>query len=571
VPRAAWLSRRRTAPSRTATQVALQFVADVYAGGRPSIEAALDEAPPAEWAGLLRALLIAEVNARRARGEVPTARDYLARFPAHTAIVRTILPELPPPAPDPPPLAAGQVGYPESPAELVRSESDPPTAASAQAASVEPPVAEVPTVSRPPRARRRRRWVGGAILMMAAVLAAVLPRLMPVDGPTPTPPPAPAPVPKPAPKVVPKVAPTDPERDLAEWVLGLGGHGTVLPKTSSRRLFSAEAPLPKNRFAVTAVVLPPEAAGRWTPADLERLRGRDKLSALELHSASDLTEAALSPLAGSPLRTVELDAPVRAPGQFFASFTDLEWLALPHAPDFSDADLAALSGLARLSALSINSPKLTLKGFEGLQCPALRSLTLGPDVAVTPDYVRVLQRLPLEQFECAAEMTDDAFIEFALFPEMRRVRLHHAPLTDSALRAVIGLGKLEEFRAIGTSVTGPGLEHVAERKGLRVLDLTGARLTNDSLGPLLGMPALKELRLAGNPITDDGAFILAQLDGIETLDLGETGLTDAALRALAKHLTLKTLIATQTRVTAAGVRDFEAQTPGCKVVYGKRN
>jgi hypothetical protein len=88
--------------------------------------------------------------------------------------------------------------------------------------------------------------------MMAAVLAAVLPRLMPVDGPTPTPPPAPAPVPKPAPKVVPKVAPTDPERDLAEWVLGLGGHGTVLPKTSSRRLFSAEAPLPKNRFAVTA-------------------------------------------------------------------------------------------------------------------------------------------------------------------------------------------------------------------------------------------------------------------------------------------------------------------------------
>jgi hypothetical protein len=54
------------------------------------------------------------------------------------------------------------------------------------------------------------------------------------------------------------------------------------------------------------------------------------------------------------------------------------------------------------------------------------------------------------------------------------------------------------------------------------------------------------------------------------LDLGETGVTDAALEALKGHKTLKTLIVTNTRVTGPGVRDFEAATPGCKVVSGKR-
>ena len=191
-------------------------------------------------------------------------------------------------------------------------------------------------------------------------------------------------------------------------------------------------------------------------------------------------------------------------------------------------------------------------------------------MALTPDHVRVLQRLPLESFECAAEISDETFIEFALFPDLRRLRLRKAPVTDASLKAVVGLGKLEEFRVEGSSVTGPGLEHLAERKGLRVLDLSGGKLSNEALGTLLGMPSLKELRLAGNPITDDGAAVLAQLDAVEVLDLGETGITDATLRVLKAHPTLKTLIATNTRVTDPGVRDFESGTPGCKVVIGRR-
>src|SRR5262245_30284545 len=78
-------------PSRASTAIALRFVGDLQTGKRPSIEAALDQAPAVEWSGLLHSLLIAEVNYRRSHGEMPVAREYLPRFPAHTEIVRSVV------------------------------------------------------------------------------------------------------------------------------------------------------------------------------------------------------------------------------------------------------------------------------------------------------------------------------------------------------------------------------------------------------------------------------------------------------------------------------------------------
>lgn len=550
--RATWLSKRPGPPSLTATQVALRFVAEIQAGQRPSIEAALDQAPAAEWTDLLPALLIAEINARRSRGEHPIARDYLARFPAHTDVVRGLVPDETSPS---------GVVVPESPAVLVELERD----------------LGVPKARSAPRRRRRRWWLAAVALI---VVGAATPFILSVrhwrprsaeQPPPPSAPASPVSARNNTPTLFPKAATTDPERDLAEWVVARGGRGTVLPDGASRRPFGGDAPLPKTRFAVTAIILPPEAAGRWTPADLERLRGRSRLVGVQLHSAAALTAAALAPLAGLPLRSLELDGgPVRASGRFFATFPDLEVLALPSCPDFSDTDLAAIGRLGKLSVLRLNAPKLTVEGFRELRTPGLKALTLGPDVGVTPEHVRLLQRLPLEEFEAASAVSDEAFVEFALFPEVRRIRLHNAPLTDPALRAVAGLGKLEELRLVGSSVTGGGLDHVAERTGLKVLDLSGGKVSNTALGTLLGLPALKELRLAGNPITDEGVVFLAQLDGIEVLDLGATGMTDAGLGALKKHPTLKTLIATNTRLTGPAVAEFESATPNCKVVFGRR-
>lgn len=570
MPRASWMTKRAQPPSLTATQVALQFAAQLQAGDRPSIEAALDQVTSAEWADLLHSLLIAEVNVRRTRGENPTARDYLPRFPAHTHIVRAVLPD--PPASDrvleQPALAAHQ-SNPESPAAVVAPAA--PVAGVPVAMPALRAMEDVGRGSKPTRARRRRRMLAGGLLAGGSAVTAVLliafPRPQSLVETPHAPPPTP---PKVAGNLFPK-APADLERELADWVLAIGGRGTVLPDGASRRPFGGDAPLPKVKFAVTGVVLPQEAAGRWKPDDLDRLRGRDKLSAVELHSAEPLTEPQLTPLAGLPLRSLELHAPVVwVSGAFLAGFPDLETLVLPNCRGFGDADLAAVGRLGKLSALTLNTPKVTAAGFRELRCPGLKTLRLGPDVAVTADHLRVLQRLPLEEFECAAEVTDDAFVELALCLELKRLRFPRAAITDAGLRAVAGLGKLEEFRTVGAAIAGPGLEHLADCTGLTVLDLSGAKLTNDSVGTLLGLTALRELRLAGNPLTDDAAILLAEFERLELLDLGETGVTDAALATLKGHSTLKTLIVTNTRVTGPGVRDFEAGTRGCKVIHGRR-
>jgi hypothetical protein len=549
------MTDRPALPSTAVTGIALDFVAELQAGRRPSIEAALDQAPKDEWPCLLQSLLIAETNARRSRGETPVAREYLPRFPAHTGVVRAVVPDM---APEPgcvlspPPLPPRAILLPESPAILVG----------------EAVAAPIP-VRRPKMGWERvLGFLLIGIIVTGAGIISFRPRQQTVGQPAGPAPQAPAP-PSP-PKFVPKVVPVDPERDLAEWVLSLGGRGMVLPDGGNRRPFSADSPVPKVRFSVTGFSLPPEAANKWKPEDLERLRGRRKLSTVQFHLSGPLTEANLAPLAALPLRVLEIDAtPVQVSGAFLAGFADLETLALPHCPDFADADLSAIGKLTKLSFLTLNSPKLLPNGFKELTCP-VRFLALGDEVALSPNLVRVLQRLSLEGFESAAGMTDDAFVEFALFPDLKQIRLRHTKLTDAGLKAVVGLGRLEEFRCEGSAITGRGLEHLAERQGLKVLDLSAGKLTNESLGALLAVPALRELHLADNPIGDNGVTLLAQLDGIETLDLAGTAISDAGLRMLTKHATLKTLIVTDTRVTAAGVRAFETGTPGCRVEFGRR-
>src|SRR5262249_22323389 len=182
--------------------------------------------------------------------------------------------------------------------------------------------------------------------------------------------------------------------------------------------FVRGVPLPKERFVLTQVVIPAEAASRWTAADLQRLRGRDKLVGLYLHLTATVTDADLEPLVGLPLRSLELHGPLRVTGKLLAGFKELESLTLLSDPGFSDADLAAIGRLSKLTALAVNSPKITAAGMNELKRLPLRALTLGADVPITADYTRALQGISLEEFRSDAGLTDDAFLELAIVLSM---------------------------------------------------------------------------------------------------------------------------------------------------------
>ena len=442
---------------------------------------------------------------------------------------------------------------------------------------------EPPSDPGPARQRRRRKRLmlaGGAIVLLLFIGTAVTILKLPRHKASEERPPE-----KQGPSVVAKgtggktidlfgtknPATADHERELAEWVLARGGHGTVLKEVGGQVPFSGGTPLPKTKYFVTGIVLPSESAGQWQAGDLERLRGKEKLANVQLHHPTDLTDANLEPLAALPLQTLELHGTVvGVTGAVLSKFPELSVLTLLHAPAFTDADLAVVAKMTKLTSFSVNSPKLTTAGLKELKNPSLRSLHFGEAVQFSADHVRVLQGLPIEEFSCASEITDDAFLEFAVMPNIRRFRLSNAPITDNGMKAVLGLGKLEELRAIGANVGAAGLEHLTERTGLKILDISGAKLDNDALGKLLALLELKELRLVGSPIGDPQVNLLAQLEVIEILDLSGTNVTDAALAILKKHQTLKSLILTGTKVTLIGVSDFERATPNCKVTIGKR-
>jgi Leucine-rich repeat (LRR) protein len=167
-------------------------------------------------------------------------------------------------------------------------------------------------------------------------------------------------------------------------------------------------------------------------------------------------------------------------------------------------------------------------------------------------------------------MSDDAFLEFAVFAQLKRFRLQRTTITDAGLKVVLGLGMLEELQMTGSSVAGPGLEHLEERKGLKILDLSGSKLDDAATEKLLALPALREVRLAGCTISDQGVMFLAQIDNLQVLDLTGTRITDIAIGILKKHPTLKLLILTNTGVTAAAIADFERATPNCRAMGGAK-
>ena len=537
------MTEQQGPPSAATFRIALGFAADLQAGKRPLIELALDSVPPSEWAPLLHSLLIAEINARRARGEVPLRREYLPRFPAHTHVVRAVFPE-----------STGASSSLDTVRMVAVSEPPPRKASTGVRASL-----------------RRWWWTVGIALVAATTAALLVPTRRPV---TLTPGPAAEPKSLPPglgrPDLLLHPPTDDPERALAEWVIALGGRGTLALSNGGRRTFGDEVPLPRGKFAVTGVSLPPESAALWAEDDLERFRGRTSLVALRLYHSAALTDAALTPLGELPLTSLELDGTVRVGGRTVAGFQRLKSLSLLSVPQLDDEDMAAIGKLARLESLAVDSPRITPKGLAALKNPALRSLVLGEHVGVRPDHIRVLQGLPLEEFESHAGMTDNAFLELAVAHNLKRVRVRQTTLTDESLKAVLGLGRLEELRIVGSAITGPGLEHLEERTDLRILDLTDGKVEDAGLAPLAILTNVRELRLANCPITDQGVTIISQIDGVQTLDLGGTEITDTSLKTLRKHPTLKELVLTNTRATIDWVRDFERATPNCRVVWSPR-
>lgn len=118
-------------------------------------------------------------------------------------------------------------------------------------------------------------------------------------------------------------------------------------------------------------------------------------------------------------------------------------------------------------------------------------------------------------------------------------------------------------------VTGKGLQHIKEMKGLTALALCSDHLTDAGLGDLSRLTSLKWLRLAGSGLSEKGFAALKplkELEGLELLDgtYGPAGV--ATLKGLPK---LRVLCLPLTTSKDAGTRYSRDLAPNTKTWFGK--
>ena len=188
------------------------------------------------------------------------------------------------------------------------------------------------------------------------------------------------------------------------------------------------------------------------------------------------------------------------------------------------------------------------------------------------------------------ELTEETIETLAAKPRLKRLDLQDSSIDDDDLARLAGLRELEWVNLAATLVKTPqkpgvsddGLDHVAEWKKLRTLNLHGLPVTDEGIGKLGSLPALESLQLGGTrvtgeglqgmrnlrwlrldatAVTDDDLQFVGELRKLEQLYLDSTGISDAGLKHLEGLKRLRVLNLHNTKVTPAGVEALRLVLP----------
>ena len=153
------------------------------------------------------------------------------------------------------------------------------------------------------------------------------------------------------------------------------------------------------------------------------------------------------------------------------------------------------------------------------------------------------------------EMTDQEMHLLAAFPELRRLNLSAAGITDEGVAKIRGLRKLEILSIRDTGVTDAGLTNLAGLTKLEELFLQSSKVRGAGLSNLAGLKELRTLRLDGLAIRDEHLRYLAGLTKLEKLDLGQTEVSGDGLKYLAGLTNLVNLsFVSNDRLRSEGLR-----------------
>jgi Leucine-rich repeat (LRR) protein len=255
---------------------------------------------------------------------------------------------------------------------------------------------------------------------------------------------------------------------------------------------------------------------------------------------------------------------------------NLAFLHLQGGKQITDAGLADLAGLNKLTYLNLADTQVTAKGVAGL-AKALPKCkiewdggVIEPTASVEPD--RRAAEYVLSIGGTVFVDVDDREIKIGAKGDLPAgmFRLTYVDLmqnkqvTDGGLAAFQGCKNLKSLDLRFTQVGDDGLVHLKDCKALRSLDLNTTKVTDTGLAHFRDCTGLKELGLAYTAVTDAGLSRFQDCKDLGLLDLhGCAKITDAGLADLKDWKNLWLLNLDHTKVTDATL----ARCKDCKNLY----
>jgi hypothetical protein len=309
------------------------------------------------------------------------------------------------------------------------------------------------------------------------------------------------------------------ERHLPEWLkrhykrgllATLDDDGNVVSITAgevmSDELLGQLKTLPKLRE------LDVESAKQITPAGLKSLGALAALQKLSLyglyHNKEGLGDAAVqSIVALKSLRELRLNGcgTTDVGMRLLEGMPQLRHLELYGEARLTDAALASVAKLKRLTHLSLDSYVGTEQGWMRFSKDALRSLAV----------LQELEHLHLVGQDVAAETLQ--------FPRLKTLSLGGASVDDACAPRIAACRGLQSLNLVYTNISDEGLQTLADLPELRRLNLDSRVVTDAGIKHLKRLPKLQHVSLRASRLTDESLQHLAEITTLKRVDLNASG------------------------------------------------
>ncbi|WP_435005197.1 hypothetical protein P12x_003092 [Tundrisphaera lichenicola] len=190
----------------------------------------------------------------------------------------------------------------------------------------------------------------------------------------------------------------------------------------------------------------------------------------------------------------------------------------------------------------------------------------------------------------AATISDDALEYFKSLGSIRELWIGETAITDAGLaKLVLHHPRLDTLSLQGTKVTqvglaelaklplltdlllnstetnDKGLEKLATVKSLEDLGLRGTKVTSEGLMHLKRLPKLAKIRLYYTGVDDTGVKLLSEIPTLSLVDLSMTKITDVSLDYLARLPRLDDLDVTANKISPEALKAFQQTHPKCTI------